>query len=410
MEEKQPEKTILQQQTPPVMENTPPQQPVQTPQKKGFFPKWGIYVVIAVFALGVSGVGVGAYYYLTKEDKEGAAPEVSTSDTTDKTNNDQESNGTDTEKDPYEGWKTYTSEKYRFSFKHPNLDSTCCSLAGSASGNPQKYIVLADKSTVIPNTGKAFDGIAVYFEYNVNNLSFEEYLEAEKEELIENYKTIASDVPTNTTETTRTVGGLEATVLKGYLASIDTGSSLDNQLIYVPYQYSNDILIISTSEESEGHFKDLENIIKSFTITETEETFEDWKSYTSPTVGYSLRYPKDYSINASADIGDKCLTVQKGSVRITIASTDTEYCLRSDLADHDPEVEKKYTINEKEYTFKEYLETIENNDGSFGNVYGFITENLGEETEFMLEYNGYPKEEFEVERDTIEGIIESIEW
>jgi len=98
MEEKQAETLPQKQQTPPVMENVAPQQPVQTPKESGGLPKWVMYILIVAIGLGVAGIGVGVYYYLTKEDKEEVAPEVTTTDTsdTDTTTDDQDTTDTDT--------------------------------------------------------------------------------------------------------------------------------------------------------------------------------------------------------------------------------------------------------------------------------------------------------------------------
>jgi len=124
MEDKQPETIPQQQQTPPVMENIAPQQPAQAPQIKGTFPKWIMYILIVVIGLAVAGIGVGAYYYLTKEDEEEAAPEASTTDTSDTTTNDQDTTDTDTDDtdttDAYEGWNDYSNEGYNYQIKYPS--------------------------------------------------------------------------------------------------------------------------------------------------------------------------------------------------------------------------------------------------------------------------------------------------
>jgi len=105
----------------PIMENAAPQQPAQPTQKKGAFPKWVMYVLIVAIGLGVGGIGIGAYYYLTKEDKEEAAPEVTTIDTSDSdtTNDTTQPADTDTT-DEYEGWKTYRDDVDGFLFKYPS--------------------------------------------------------------------------------------------------------------------------------------------------------------------------------------------------------------------------------------------------------------------------------------------------
>jgi hypothetical protein len=151
---------------------------------------------------------------------------------------------------------TYTNEKYQLSFVHPRFDYDCCTISGPVFGKPELVVTIADGNKYQQNSGRSFDGMAVYIDPNTENASFESYLDIQKKSLIENYKIVRGDEP-KTSEKTIKVGGVDAVLLKGYAWWGD--------LVYLPKPGSNQFLIIAKVESEDGSFeKTFNEILNTF--------------------------------------------------------------------------------------------------------------------------------------------------
>jgi len=140
-----------------------------------------------------------------------------------------------------------------------------------------------------------------------------------------------------------------------------------------------------------------------------EDSYEGWETYTNDLVGYSLKYPGNYTITENPTLGKNCVEVSKGTVRIIIGYDDVMFCFRTGVGAYDIEkTEKTYSINGTTFTVEEWYEKTDQPDGTFGNIYAQLE--LEQSPEFGLEYWGNPKETFEENRTTVTQIIESITW
>lgn len=144
------------------------------------------------------------------------------------------------------------------------------------------------------------------------------------------------------------------------------------------------------------------------------DPYSGWNTYTNDLLGYTVRYPDDYTLDSSEE---RCVSLEKGDVLIDIGRNNTDdesdvlFCFRSGIGAYDiDETTVTYTINNETYPITEWYEKVEQEDGTFGNIYGAIK--FGEIQNVMWggEYWGHPKEVFEAERETVTKIIESITW
>lgn len=159
-------------------------------------------------------------------------------------------------------WKTYENKKYGFSFKHPNLDEKCCSLAGAASDNPVAIITLADITTGFSNTDAPFDGLSVYIIPNENNLTFDQYIEKERVALFEQFKIMADPSRIHKGQVISTqIAGQPAISLANY--------SWDGiARTYFKSPNSKVIIEISKKEQSQNHFSSYDQILSTFKFLE----------------------------------------------------------------------------------------------------------------------------------------------
>lgn len=153
-------------------------------------------------------------------------------------------------------WKTYTNEKYGFSFKYPNLNDGCCNISGPLSGKSELAVVLADKSTVVEGTNKPFDGVGFYVA-ELGEKTFSKYLDEQKDSLLTNYREFTGNEPIPS-EAEIMVGNNKGTLLKGYAWWGD--------MTYVQFPEEQKALVIVMIEESEGSFK--------YTFDQILSTFE----------------------------------------------------------------------------------------------------------------------------------------
>lgn len=180
-------------------------------------------------------IGVGSYLLGTRRSQSTNAPQTSTPA--------QPPAATV----PIAHWIIYSNQQYGFTFKYPpGLNSSCCALV-PPPGTPQLLISLADQSTVLPQSDKPFDGFSVYVEPNPQGLTFEQYMDEQKEALLQGLESFVGPKPLGKpTESVVIVGGRRATMLRNYIWPAD--------LIYVSLPDNRRILVIAKSHDPARDF------------------------------------------------------------------------------------------------------------------------------------------------------------
>ncbi len=159
-------------------------------------------------------------------------------------------------------WKTYTTDFWGITFKHPDFDTTCCGVSGAVTGNPVILITLADSTTVVANTDAPFDGIALYGIPNNGNLTLDQYVEKEKAVFLADFKSMADPGQVNQGKTTKTtVAGQPALVLTNYSWDGITRT-------YFKSNNNSFIFEISKKEKSPSHFFSYDQILSTFKFVE----------------------------------------------------------------------------------------------------------------------------------------------
>lgn len=161
----------------------------------------------------------------------------------------------------------FKSDEYTFTFTHPKLNTTCCTITGPTSESAQNLATLAD----LEDTRQKFNGIGLFVEKNPNNLTFEAYINEQKQTLIKEYRVIVGTNP-QTSEKIVNVGGITGIRLDGYAWWGDVVYlQLPQKSVGRPPQF----LIIVKAEVKDGDFEETFNeILDSFDFelleTETE--------------------------------------------------------------------------------------------------------------------------------------------
>jgi len=163
---------------------------------------------------------------------------------------------------PISGWETYVDSKYGFSFQHPPYSQTCCGISLKVTGQGEFIIVLADESTIVPNTDRYFNGFSIYVVQNTEDLTLQQYVEQEKAAQIQDSKTQIGEtfVPSGSDRTV-TIGGQTGIEIQGY-------SWISVHRIYAPFPHQKLFLVIGMTEQSEGSFEPtFSHILSTFTFT-----------------------------------------------------------------------------------------------------------------------------------------------
>ena len=150
---------------------------------------------------------------------------------------------------PSASWVEYKNLDAGFSFRHPSFDAKCCTVegpipvAGQNEDNIEKIITFGRPGTPRDSI-KPFDGFAVYLVNNIPFDTFDQYVEAEREALINNYKVLIGKTPVGTTK--QAIVGDKVGVFFEDLAWW-------GDVILVDYGDKN-VLVISKTEALEGSF------------------------------------------------------------------------------------------------------------------------------------------------------------
>ena len=159
---------------------------------------------------------------------------------------------------PIGPFKTFVDDKNKISFKHPNLDETCCEATPPPLNELSTIVLLGDKTTFKDNNN--FDGVGVYISTNrYRSSSFNNTIESQKKLLKEDYKVVRG-YDAVTEDGPIKVGKYDGVILKGY-------SWRGNDLIYVelPNQYSPRLIVFSIKNLTGEEFqKKVLDILSSF--------------------------------------------------------------------------------------------------------------------------------------------------
>jgi len=163
---------------------------------------------------------------------------------------------------PVSGWETYVDSKYGFSFQHPPYSQTCCRISLDLTGQGEFIIVLADESTVVPNTDRYFNGFSIYVVQNAEDITLQQYVEQEKAAQIQASKAqLGEAFVLSGSERTVTIGGQTGIEIQGY-------SWISIHQIYAPFPHQKLFLVIGMTEQSEGSFEPIfSQILSTFTFT-----------------------------------------------------------------------------------------------------------------------------------------------
>ena len=159
---------------------------------------------------------------------------------------------------PIGPFKTFVDDKNKISFKHPNLDETCCEATPPPLNELSTIVLLGDKTTFKDNNN--FDGVGVYISTNrYRSSGFNNTIESQKKLLKEDYKVVRG-YDAVTEDGPIKVGKYDGVILKGY-------SWRGNDLIYVelPNQYSPRLIVFSIKNLTGEEFqKKVLDILSSF--------------------------------------------------------------------------------------------------------------------------------------------------
>ena len=142
-------------------------------------------------------------------------------------------------------WDIVRITSHGITFKHPKMNYTCCGIQGPITGNPGQVIVLADTSTVTEGTNKPFNGIAMYMLYSDNGMNLNDYINGEKDALLNKYEDVLGTRGVNPSEQDVSISGKHAKLLKGYAYWGD---------VYYLQLDDKHILYITKTEQSDGSF------------------------------------------------------------------------------------------------------------------------------------------------------------
>lgn len=155
-------------------------------------------------------------------------------------------------------WKTYTNIKYKFSFKHPNLNDKCCSLPGVAKDQEfEKIATFSDSSTVEVDTDGPYNGLSVSVITNPRLKTLRQIIDEEKVEWEE-----ISDALAWSEKEPETEAGIVIDNQKGILVKNINGYG--SPIIYVMFPNKKNVLVIAKSEDDKVKFIEFDQILSTF--------------------------------------------------------------------------------------------------------------------------------------------------
>lgn len=142
-----------------------------------------------------------------------------------------------------EDWEAYVNAEWGFTFRHPPM-SDCCSVGGAMLYDPVELITLAEEGTTSTGSGKPFNGFGVAGMTLPASMTFETYIENEKQELLRWCDTCTGK------ESTLVMGGNTGVWLQDY-------SMWGIQMIYVPSSDGARVIVFSWGEGTDESFNAL---------------------------------------------------------------------------------------------------------------------------------------------------------
>ena len=154
---------------------------------------------------------------------------------------------------PEDPFITYSNKNYGLSFKHPKLDTNCCSAPKPPVGDFATLGTFALPS----KQSKAFDGFGLYIEENTQNINFSTYLENQKKALLDDFKLVNGVEAENSKDDLIIINDKEARKLSNYAWWGD--------VIYIQLPNRPEIVVLSKVDYLSGSFDELfDGIISTF--------------------------------------------------------------------------------------------------------------------------------------------------
>ena len=158
-------------------------------------------------------------------------------------------------------WRIYSNEEYGFEFKYPpNLDiNSAVTISVPMTGNPKEIITLRSNETLLTDSGRSFDGFAIYVIPNQSQNSINSNLENEKTAQL-NAKISIDGNNISGIQSSFTLNNRQGKILRGY-------SWDDIERFYVSLN-GQDILVLAKLDQKEGSFdKIFDQILSTFRFT-----------------------------------------------------------------------------------------------------------------------------------------------
>ncbi|MFA6981684.1 MAG: hypothetical protein WC243_01505 [Patescibacteria group bacterium] len=157
-----------------------------------------------------------------------------------------------------DGLEAYTNQEYGFSFRHPHLNSTCCTISGPTGKDIAYLGTLAEMEGSTTNFKGKVNGIALFIDRNSELMSFEDYVKVQKEKLVQEYRVILSRNP-KPEEEEIILDGKTAYYLRDYAW---WGDAI---LVPMDEEFHLRVLIIAMTETEEGLFEEsFDKILSTF--------------------------------------------------------------------------------------------------------------------------------------------------
>ena len=156
-------------------------------------------------------------------------------------------------------WKTYSNEKYGFSFKFPSNLSDLKNQGGTSATwaiRPLSLINLGDKATIQEGSDAPYDGFSVYVIPNLGTLSFDDFLNKEVQ--------VASDRPRGieSTEITKiTVGNQPAAI-------INYGYGVGIKGYYIQSSDNKSVIVLTRTNKTDNFLITFDKILSTFKFLE----------------------------------------------------------------------------------------------------------------------------------------------
>ncbi len=320
-------------------------------KEKGFAP---IIMVIAVLVLG----GIVGIFYLSKQTNTARQPQLASYQQPIVAS--QTAPSSAKQQDPTSNWKTYTNTQLNISFKYPSDWVTKPSVIDSETLHG--VIALNSPNFTAANPVPATIDLTYYD--NPEQLSLKDFEQ-------KNTGTLSGYTPGvyDPTGAELNVAGTLAYFIHNPICEpvlCDRYVLQSKDKIYLLTTYYND----KESQNVQNQQKVLDQILSTFRFADQVQTVTStWKTYSSATYNYLIKYPKNYTVSDIAGVykditplESKCIkekVIMNNGCNISIALYSSEGLSLEDFIVKHPRYavtygDKTYKVNFSKYTFNSY--------------------------------------------------------